>query len=566
MNEFNKSLTLDLGSTTPADGNREFQASISQESNTTIRQNSFGKKYIEVLPHTEDSIDWSAAPDGKIPLLFNHDKTKKIGTVTNLKLDPVEKKLTGTVRFGKSALAQEILADVQDGNWDSMSFGYRYNVDNQVEHKKIDGKPYGFVKKWTPYEASMVIFPQDPGIGINKALTLDELEAEVEVIPTTETVVVEEVKSLDEVVVEDSKIITDILNEESKAINPPSIITEITNMENQETVVMPASVDFGKDKIMDSYSIQEHIKGYMNGNITGAAREVSQELGELNVIPVQAFTKAFTTNTATGGAEFNIPKFGGYLDLLLPQSVFGKLGCTPMNLTNSIVLPGADTPTPGDTTEAGVGGATGDPVTRSITFDAKIAIAQIPMSKKSLFQSEPGVDSYLMNIMLRKHRYDFEKKALAQILSEITNTVTIGATNVVDDASSATLLNVMKAVASVIDMPARGTFLTNWNMFTKLASVKRSATLTLPVVQNGLIWDLPTVVSAVLGQVAAKDPVIFMDPEYLQTASFGPGVCFEVDSSSQANALKGHVTITSQCFWDAHVMNQAAFAKAVNAV
>jgi len=67
---FNKGITLDV---LPSDGSREFEASLSWEGNTTVRT-AFGKTYVEVLLHDEDSVDFSRlSADGSLPLLFDHD-------------------------------------------------------------------------------------------------------------------------------------------------------------------------------------------------------------------------------------------------------------------------------------------------------------------------------------------------------------------------------------------------------------------------------------------------------------------------------------------------------------
>ena len=44
-------------------------------------------------------------------MLLDHDMTKQIGVIEEFKLDETAKRTTAVVRFGKSALAQEVFED-----------------------------------------------------------------------------------------------------------------------------------------------------------------------------------------------------------------------------------------------------------------------------------------------------------------------------------------------------------------------------------------------------------------------------------------------------------------------
>ena len=92
-------------------------------------------------------------------------------------------------------------------------------------------------------------------------------------------------------------------------------------------------------------------------------------------IPTQAFAKAL--NLSTGNTEFNIPAFGGYLDILLPQSALSKLGVQTINLTGAVNLPGAETPDYAAVSEVdGSGASVGSVTSRDVNFFPKIAVAQ----------------------------------------------------------------------------------------------------------------------------------------------------------------------------------------------
>lgn len=114
----------------------------------------------EILSHNPAAIDLSRSTGG-LPLLFAHDQAQPIGLVENIRLEGG--RLTGTLRFGESAKAQEVFKDVQAGILRNMSIGYRV-IESETT-------PTGYlVTKWALYEASVVSVPADPSVGINRSL------------------------------------------------------------------------------------------------------------------------------------------------------------------------------------------------------------------------------------------------------------------------------------------------------------------------------------------------------------------------------------------------------------
>jgi HK97 family phage major capsid protein/HK97 family phage prohead protease len=122
-------------------------------------QRAFGS---EVLSHDRGAADLSRMNDGA-PLLFNHDPGKVIGVVERSWIDEKAKRGYATVRFSRSAFAQEIMADVKDGVLRNVSFGYAIN--NMEER----GGDY-VATAWAPYEVSVVSIPADPTVGVGRAL------------------------------------------------------------------------------------------------------------------------------------------------------------------------------------------------------------------------------------------------------------------------------------------------------------------------------------------------------------------------------------------------------------
>ena len=356
-------------------------------------------------------------------------------------------------------------------------------------------------------------------------------------------------------------------------------IIEENTMENELNVTQPAPTTNFRSQDLANYSATKMIRGLMSGGLTGFEREVAQEIHSDTTIPTQVFANAFIEEKkrafalnggAAAGQEFNIPLFGGYLDLLLPETLFGKLGCPSMNLAQPVELPGGDVPTPTFGTETGfitTPATETDPTSRNILFSPKVAISQIALTRTMLESGTPGVDAYLVNLLRKRHASGFEDAAWAQILGEISQTYdyTAGGSN--HDVSvdfGAGLLDLVQVVANQIDEPEGAGFATNHVMFNKLSQVKRSANLTVPVAGSGMIWDRKAVASARIKAISSYQPVVFGAWEYCQLASFGSGVNLVIDQISKA--LSDQVLITGQAHYDAHVTQPIAFAKTVNAL
>lgn len=119
----------------------------------------FGK---EILDHSPDAVDLSRAKRG-LSFLDSHDAQSVIGIVENVKVGD-DKKLRGQVRFSRSAPAQQIKTDIQDGIRRFISVGYSVGEYALEKSSKEEGDTYR-ATKWTPLETSSVGVPADPTVG-----------------------------------------------------------------------------------------------------------------------------------------------------------------------------------------------------------------------------------------------------------------------------------------------------------------------------------------------------------------------------------------------------------------
>lgn len=122
---------------------------------------------IEILDHSAKSVDLARLSDGAHPLLLDHDPRKQIGVIETVTIgnDRVGR---ARVRFGRSALAEEVFQDVQDGIRSLVSVGYQVNELKMVEEKK-DAPSIYRATSWTPYEVSIVSIPADATVGVGRS-------------------------------------------------------------------------------------------------------------------------------------------------------------------------------------------------------------------------------------------------------------------------------------------------------------------------------------------------------------------------------------------------------------
>lgn len=104
----------------------------------------------------------------KAALLLNHDTDKQIGVVERATLDQ-DKKGRAQVRFSRSALGEEVFADVVDGVRTKVSVGYR--IHDLVLEKKEDEFSTYRVTDWEPYEISIVSVPADDTVGVGRGIS-----------------------------------------------------------------------------------------------------------------------------------------------------------------------------------------------------------------------------------------------------------------------------------------------------------------------------------------------------------------------------------------------------------
>ncbi|QTI81490.1 phage major capsid protein (plasmid) [Roseomonas marmotae] len=121
---------------------------------------------VEILSHAPEAVVLDRMQDGAA-LLLEHDTDKQIGVVESVSIDS-DRRGRAVVRFGRSALAEEVFQDVQDGIRRHVSVGYLIHEIEKTGER--DGEDIFTVTRWEPFEVSLVSVPADTSVGVGRKL------------------------------------------------------------------------------------------------------------------------------------------------------------------------------------------------------------------------------------------------------------------------------------------------------------------------------------------------------------------------------------------------------------
>lgn len=118
----------------------------------------------EVLDHSPGAMLETRLQNGAA-VLWNHDTDIQIGVVEAASIDS-DRRGRATLRFGRSARAEEIWADIVDGVIRHVSVGYFVRAIKTEEREGERDKVT--ITEWEPYEISMVSVPADATVGVGR--------------------------------------------------------------------------------------------------------------------------------------------------------------------------------------------------------------------------------------------------------------------------------------------------------------------------------------------------------------------------------------------------------------
>lgn len=119
----------------------------------------------EILDHSSSSVRMDRLRNAA-PLLVDHNPGDQVGVTQEASIGS-DRRGRAVVRFGKSARADEIFQDVQDGIRTKVSVGYR--IHEMVLDRQDGDVPTYRVTDWEPLEVSIVAVPADDTVGVGRS-------------------------------------------------------------------------------------------------------------------------------------------------------------------------------------------------------------------------------------------------------------------------------------------------------------------------------------------------------------------------------------------------------------
>jgi HK97 family phage major capsid protein/HK97 family phage prohead protease len=403
-------------------------------------ERSFGK---EILVHEEGAIDMAFLASGRAPLLLDHDMERQIGVIESVELSP-DRKLRAKVRFGRSALAEEVYQDVVDGIRANVSVGYRVN---KMERSKTNGEEY-HVRAWTPLEVSVVSIPADASVGVGRSA------AALEPKPTVEPSIKKEVKMPDELnldavraeaAAEAARNVSEILSLSARhnkrdlgdaAIKAGKSIEqfrgELLDVIGNEKPLENESIGLSEKEVRQ-FSVVRAIAALANpgdrrlrdaaGFEFEASEAAAQRYGRASagvtiptdVLGVWGQRDLATSTVAAGGATVGTNLLANeFIDVLRNQVSVMQAGARMLNgLVGNVSIPKKLTSSTGGwiATEGNAAAET-EPTFGSVTLAPKTVGTFTDMTRQLILQSTPSVEALVRDDLTRGLAIAIDKGAL----------------------------------------------------------------------------------------------------------------------------------------------------------
>ena len=484
-----------------SEDDRRMSISISSEKAV---ERSFG---VEILDHTDRSIDLSFLNSGNAPLLLDHDPERQIGVVESVNLDSSARRLRATVRFSKGQLGSEIYDDVRDGVRNNVSIGYQ--IGRMERDEKAEGGNTYRVRSWKPFEASIVSIPADDSVGTNRNAEIEQTPtpipaqaerkeptmSEQDIQAVEANVRAEYAKTVNEILeLGATKNKRDLANQAIKnGLSVEQFRGILAVASADEPIATPDNLDMNVQE-RQSYSLMRAFRNAAAGReIGGFEREVSDEIAKRLgkeargfYVPSDIFKRDLVVGTdANGGFLKPTDHLGGeFVDALRPTLVTANLGARMMSgLSGDVAIPALNAKTAvGFVAENAAPGAEGAPTFRQITMSPKTIVQYVDLSRKLMMQSDPSVEQVIRDDMLRQFAAKIDEVAIegggSNEPTGITQTSGIGSVAIGTNGGALTYaktVDLEKEVAIDNAMGGSMAFLTNPKVVASMRTISKQA-------------------------------------------------------------------------------------------
>lgn len=487
---------------------------------------------LEILDHSEDSIDMNFIGSGRAPLLVDHDPSDQIGVVEEVFVGP-DRVARARVRFGRSADASEIFDDVLDGIRSNVSVGY---VIEDIEAAGVNemGREIYRARRWKPLELSIVSIPADESVGVGRSLSI---QISQETPPMTESINEGAVRdAAAKVERERASAILDLAARHNVRELGEKAVREGASVDQFRGALLDVVAERGKPLSLDSdigmsdrearsFSFLRAIAALQNPGdkkLQEAAafeREVSRAAAAKSgkaerglVIPTDVLYRDLLTGTGTGtskgGNTIQTDVLGGsFIDALRNKMVLQTVGARFMSgLQGNVAIPKRTTAVtaywPGENTAP----TEGNNVFGQVTMTPKTLAAYIDVGRRLALQSSVDVEALVRDDLATTIAIAIDEAALGGAKTNgptgVRGTSGIGSVAIGTNGGAPTWASIVNLVREVeIDNALNGAaaFVTNPRVKAKLATTPRQSSgvegnFLLPAPYDSL-YGYPLVVS-----------------------------------------------------------------------
>lgn len=453
-------------------------------------------------------------------LLVDHDTRDVVGVIESVEVG-ADRVARATVRFGKSARAEEVWSDVRDGIRRNVSVGYMIHKAQLVETK--EGVETYRVTDWEPFEVSLVSVPADPTVGIGRSLdagtdaqdppaaaraaaTETESQPSKDNIMSDVTVVAERNHAA-----EISKIAKGLPGGADMALD--AIQRGLTTEQFQAEAIAKLSskpmptADIGLDKRETKrYSMLRALNALANPGDASAQRAAAFErecseaaatkLGKQArgfMVPTEVQRRDLNVTTATAGGNLVATDLlgGSFIDALRNAMVIDKMGTRMLTgLVGNIAIPRLSGTGTAYWVAENTAPTESDQTIAQVALSPKTVGAFSDISRRLLLQSSIDVEAMVQNDLATILGLAIQQAAIngsgasnqpSGILTRVTASVIGGANGAAPTWANIVQLESDVAVANA-DVGTLG-YLTNAKVRGKLKTTSKVSG------QNGFVWD-----------------------------------------------------------------------------
>ena len=495
----------------------------------------------EVLSHEAAAVDLSRLNDGA-PLLWNHNPDQVLGVVERGWIDGKRRGMA-SVRFSRSAFAEEKLAEVRDGILRNVSVGYSIGDYQRQEDGSV------LATSWQPMEVSIVSVPADQSIGVGRSLKPVDSAAPAATPTPPQSTTMESLDltqeraaaAADAVTAERSRIaaITNLTREHgaddlagdliasgaTEADAMRQVLATIAKRAKQPaSIAAPSAQPIGSnaadigltEKESRSYSFVRAIRAQAFPQDAAMQREAAfeREVSEATAarmgvdrdgfhIPHDVLKRDLTAGLASGGGDmvFTDARPGSFIELLRNRLALSTLGVTTLTgLNGPVAIPKQLSGATGYWLAEKGAGTESSPTVGQVNLTPKTLGAYTEYSRRLLLQSSIDVETMVRNELVTVMALEIDRAALygtgstsqPQGLKNVTGINTVDfAANAPTYAEIIEMLNQIAADNADIGTMA---FLTTSTRYGGFLTTERASSTAAFILQNdGPITGLPVI-------------------------------------------------------------------------